>query len=295
MIVVASSGLNLPPELIAHCRIEETPNQIVVDGKRHEVRAIDSLQTLKYWMQTAKVPPYGLGSSAPEYVSLFNGLVHRTSEVLVVTGTRKLLGTYDAAVAAARAVRKSRRGFDARVLDTGLVEIGAGLVAAYCGACARAGYGISEVIDAGRQLASASMQLCAPYAVEFLNKLARSDLLQGVIPGESPGLPIIGLKDGEFHLVGTRPASAQAVKELVDILQRRYPPGSALWVAIAFAEDQDPARYLLTYMRRSFDVRYALIRPIGPGGYLFMGAKSLGISVHPVDAMKLLVNLPEAL
>ena len=180
MFVVASAGLNLPRELIEYCRIEETPQQIVVDGTLHDVRSSTSFGQLREWQRTAKVAPYPLGSSAPEYIALFKDLVKRTSEVLVVTGTRKMLGSYDAAVAAVRVITSLRRGVDARVLDTGLVELAAGVIAAYCGASARAGHGMAAILDAGQTLAAASTQLFVPSGRHALLASERSDLMGSV-------------------------------------------------------------------------------------------------------------------
>lgn len=293
MIVVASSGLNLPRELITHCRIEETPHQIVVDGTLHDIRSIPSFSVIKQWVKTAKVPPYPLGSSASEYVTLLNGLVKRTSEVAIITGTRKILRTYDAAVAASRVLSGTHKGFDARVLDTGLVELGAGLVAAYCAAAARAGHRMDSVLDAGKKLADASLQICAPNSLDFLIKSGRSDLAAGALPSAGSSSPIIGMRDGELRNIGMIGAGDSALDKLVELLLQRYRPGSALWVTLSYADDPVPARELLAGVRRCFDVRYALVSHIGPVAYLFLGAKALIVSAHPVEAMPLMVRLPE--
>lgn len=293
MIVLASAGLNLPRELTEHCRIEETPQQIVVDGALHDVRSVASFATIKTWRQTAKAPLYTLGSSAPEYVALFGELVKRTSEVLVVTGTRKLLGTYDAAVAATRVLTSMRKRLDARVFDCGLVELGAGIMAAYCGALARAGHGMNSVIEAGQTLSAASAQFCVPYPRDALITSDRADLMPSGIAGTTGGLPIVGLKDGELQSFGAVAKQDQIAKMLVELLLQRYAPGSPLWVTVTYADELTPARDLLALLRQRFDVRYVLIRPFGPAGYLVLGSKSVGVSAHPVAAMNLMVKLPE--
>lgn len=293
MIVVASSGLNLPHELIRHCRIEETPHQIVVDGTLHDIRSITSFAVIRDWVKTAKVPPYPLGSSASEYVALLNELVKRTSEVAIITGTRKILRTYDAAVAATRVLSGTRKGFDARVLDTGLVELGAGLVAAYCAAAARAGHRMDSVIEAGKVLAEASLQICAPNSLDFLQKSGRADLAPASLPSTGSGSPIIGVREGELRGLGMIAEGDSAPARLVELVLQHYKAGSAIWVTISYADDPGPARELLATVRRRFDVRYALVAPIGPVAYLFLGAKALMVSVHPVEAMPLMVRLPE--
>lgn len=306
MIVLASAGLNLPRELTEHCRIEETPQQIVVDGVLHDVRSVPGYATIKSWRSTAKSPPYTLGSSAAEYIALFNALVKRTSEVLVVTGTRRLLGTYDAAVAATRVVTGVRKGLDARVFDCGLVELAAGLMAAYCGASARAGYSMTSIIEAGQTLAAASAQLCVPYPRDALIAKDRADLMPTGLAGAAGSLPIIGLKGGELQSFGTivqpdpksgpkpGPKPDQIARTLVELLQERYSEGSPLWVTVTYGDELTPARDLLALLRQRFDVRYALIRPFGPAGYLVLGSKAVGVSAHPIAAMNLMVKLPEA-
>ena len=81
---------------------------------------------------------------------------------------------------------------------------------------------------------------------------------------------------------------------LAERLAERYATGSPVWVTVTYATELSPARELLALLRRRFDVRYALLRPFGPAGYLVLGAKAIGVSVHPVAAMKLVVNLPRA-
>lgn len=294
MFVVASAGLNLPRELIEYCRIEETPQQIVVDGTLHDVRSATSFATLREWQRTAKVPPYPLGSSAPEYIAAFKELVKRTSEVLVVTGTRKMLGSYDAAVAAIRAITNLRKGFEARVLDCGLVELAAGVIAAYCGASARAGHGMAAIMEAGQTLSAASTQLFVPHGRHALLASVRADLMGSVVPSLASSLPIIGMQDGRSYSCGTAASPDKIAATLVELLTERHAAGSALWVTVTFADELVPARELLALLRRRFDVRYALMRPLGPAGYIVLGSKAVGVSVHPVAAMKLMVNLPPA-
>lgn len=293
MIVIASSGLNLPHELIKHCQIEETPHQIVVDGTHHDVRSIASFSLIKQWVKTAKEPPYPLGSSASEYVTLLNELVKRTSEVAIITGTKKILRTYDAAVAAIRVLGSTRKGLDARVLDTGLVELGAGLVAAYCAAAAQAGHSMDAVLEAGKALADASLQICAPNSLAFLLKSGRADLAPGALPSASSSSPIIGMRDGELRNIGMIAANDSTSEKLVELLLSRYKPGSALWLTVSYSDDPQPARELLATVRKHFDVRYALLSHIGPVAYLFLGSKALILSAHPVEAMRLVVRLPE--
>jgi DegV family protein with EDD domain len=293
MIVVASAGLNLPRDLISQLGIEETPHQIVVDGALHDTRSIDSIAALQKLIEGARSPPHPLGSSAPEYVSLFNELVKRTSEVLVVTGTRKFLGTYDAAVVASRLLASARKGFEARVLDTGMAELGAGLVAIYCAAAARAGHGLKSIIAAAQALADASLQLFAPQSADFLVQRGRSDLAR-TIQASGVVSPIFTLKDGEFRYLGGSVDPRELPAKLADLVQHRYRPRSALWVTITFGADATPAKELLTLLRRQFDIRYALLRPISPVGCLVLGSKAIGVSAHAVESMKLMVRLPDA-
>lgn len=292
MFVVASSGLNLPNELLQHCRIEETPHQIVVDGTHHDVRSVTSFATINEWKRTAKVPPYPLGSSAPEYITAFNELVKRTGVALVVTGTRKMLGSHDAAQAAIRVVSSMRKKLDVRVLDTGLVELGAGLVAAYCGAGARSGHSLAAVLEAGQALAVESTQLCVPYPRDALLAHDRADLMQSVFTRLPGSLPVIGMQDGEIRSVGSILSYDKIAATLVELLAERYADGSALWVTVTHGDELTPARDLVLLLRRRFNVRYALLRPFGPAGYLVLGSKAIGVSVHPVSAMRLLVSLP---
>ncbi|HRI54384.1 MAG TPA: DegV family protein, partial [Pseudomonadota bacterium] len=121
-----------------------------------------------------------------------------------------------------------------------------------------------------------------------------ADLMGSVVPSLASSLPIIGMQDGRSYSCGTAASPDKIAATLVELLTERHAAGSALWVTVTFADELVPARELLALLRRRFDVRYALMRPLGPAGYIVLGSKAVGVSVHPVAAMKLMVNLPPA-
>ncbi|MFO0576740.1 MAG: DegV family protein [Polyangia bacterium] len=294
LIVVASAGLNLPRELLAHCQIEETPQKIVVDGTYYDFREIGSYAAFKAVVEQARTPPHGLGSSAAEYVAVLNELVKRTDRILIVTGTRKLLGTYDAAVVATRILGSTHKHVEVRVFDTALVELGAGLIAAYCGAAARARPDLDPgaLARAGEALARASMQLYLP-SEGSLSRSGRFDLARSLWQSVPDGTPVIGMKDGELRNVAVTASRAEAADKALELLQRRYEPNTSLWLTVSYGDETAPAHALLARLRRLFDVRYVLLRRLNPMAYLLLGPSAICITAHPTSAMKLSVKLPE--
>ena len=57
MIVVASSGLNIPPDLVKDCEIAETPNSITIDGQSYDVRGFGSLEEAIALLKRSKALP----------------------------------------------------------------------------------------------------------------------------------------------------------------------------------------------------------------------------------------------
>lgn len=296
MIVVASSGLNIPPELVADCQIAETPNSITIGGDSYDVRGFGSLEEAIALIKRAKTPPHMLGSSAPQYVALFGALYSRTRAILVVTGTRKFLGTYHAAIAAARTTQGIRKTLQLKVLDSGLVELGAGLIALYCAAAARSRSDddLALVYDAGQSLAEEATQICVPATRTAMEWTKGVDLPRMLLAQGETGIPIVGMKDGEFGVAGMRDPERTLGDAIVDILLQRYPRKTALWVAISYCECREAAHELLASLRRYYDIRYALVSSMTIAGYLLVGSGGIGLCVVPVAAMKLSVKLPES-
>lgn len=296
MIVVASSGLNIPPDLVKDCEIAETPNSITIDGQSYDVRGFGSLEEAIALLKRSKAPPHMLGSSAPQYVSLFGALSSRARAMLVVTGTRKFLGTYHAAIAAARTTQGIRKSLQIKVLDSGLIELGAGLIALYCAAAARSrpDDDLALIYDAGQALSGAATQLCAPATRTAMEWSKGADLPRMVLSQGDPRIPIIGMKEGDFQLVGMRDPGRPLADEILALLLPRYPRNTALWVAISYCECREAAQELLASLRRYYDIRYAMVCSMTIAGYLLVGSGGIGLCVAPIGAAKLPVKLPES-
>lgn len=294
MIVVASSGLNIPPDLVASYQIAETPNSVMIDGQSYDVRVTSSLEQTVSILKNAKTPPHMLGSSAPQYVALFGTLATRCRSILVVTGTRKFLGTYHAAVAAIRTTQGIRKSLQLKVLDSGLIELGAGLIALYCAAAARhrSDDDLALLHEAGLALASASTQLIAPATRDAVAWSRGTDLPKMLLSAGETRVPIVGLIDGELRVAGMREPGRALGDEVLALLAARYPRNTALWVTISNSGTREAEQELLACLRRYYDIHYALLCPMTVGGYLLVGSGAIGLCVAPVDAMKLPVQPP---
>ena len=155
MRLVTNPGSNRSAAAITRYDVHVTPQNIIVDGAAYDTRSEMSFETIDAWVRTAKVHPYVVGTTAAEFVGLFRELAARDREMLVVMTSRKIIGSHDAAVSAAKTLG-SQRGFvdvRIRVADTGMTDVGAGLATILAGEAKRAGASLDELaalVDAFR-------------------------------------------------------------------------------------------------------------------------------------------------
>lgn len=113
-----------------------------------------SCKKVDKWVATAAQHPFVQGTTEPEFDEAFSRLLRKDPEVLAVMTSRQLIGSHDAAVAAAA---KLKRSGDAQlaagrieVVDTTVTDVGAGLVTLAVVQWRKAGLPLEKVAEACR-------------------------------------------------------------------------------------------------------------------------------------------------
>jgi hypothetical protein len=101
--IVTNPGTNLDAAEIARYRPLLTPQTIVVDGVEHDTRDTTSHVDIDAWVKQAKEHPCVLGTSAARFVDAFRTLAQDHEEILVVQGSRHVIGSSASAVSGGRA------------------------------------------------------------------------------------------------------------------------------------------------------------------------------------------------
>ena len=140
------------------------------------------------WPTTTQPPP-------GDFVNLYNELAKETDEILVITLSTKLSGTYQSALNAKSMVEKKCR---IEVIDSLMVAMSLGLIVIAAAKAAQAGANLDEVADLVRRAMPRSHLFAYFDTLKYLAKGGRIGKAQGLLGAMLSVKPILTIKDGEM-------------------------------------------------------------------------------------------------
>lgn len=286
MRIVTNPGSNLSPQLLERYDVKLTPQVIVVDEKSYDTRGEVAFESIDLWVRTAKVHPYVVGTTAAEFVTLFREVGKLDGDILAVMTSRKVIGSHDAALSAAKTLASSGGAAPrVRVADSGMTDGGAGLATILAGEAMRAGRSADEaaaLVEAFRT--SASFRFI-PATLEYLVKGGRATSVRAFLADLLSVRPVVGFVDGEVKAVDRVSAKEPAAKLLANLAVKEFGPGRAIWASILHGGVEPAALALEHELRERFEVRFAYVRPLSASIYLHAGPGALGYAIVPLDRL----------
>ncbi len=140
------------------------------------------------WPITTQPPP-------ADFTKIYTELAKETNEILVITLSSKLSGTYQSALNA-----KSMMGQECRIelIDSQTVAMGLGLIVIAAAKTAQAGASLDEVTNLARRAMSRSHLFAFFDTLKYLAKGGRIGKAQGLLGAMLSVKPILTVKDGEM-------------------------------------------------------------------------------------------------
>ncbi len=139
------------------------------------------------WPTTTQPPP-------GTFVDVYNELAKETEEILVVTLSSKLSGTYQSALSAKSMVKKCR----IEVIDSQTVAMGLGLIVLTAAKAAQTGANIDELVTLVRQAMKRSHFVVYFDTLQYLAKGGRIGKAQSLLGSLLSVKPILTVKEGEM-------------------------------------------------------------------------------------------------
>jgi len=143
------------------------------------------------WPTTTQPPP-------GDFINVYNKLAEETDEIIVVTLSNKLSGTYQSALQAKSMIEKECR---IEVIDSLAVAMGLGLIVIAAAKAAQAGAKLDELADLVRKAMPRSHLIAYFDTLKYLAKGGRIGKAQGLLGAMLSVKPILTVKDGEMSPV----------------------------------------------------------------------------------------------
>jgi DegV family protein with EDD domain len=244
--IVTDSVSDLPDELAGEFGITVVPLVVRFGADIYHDRLDLSPDEFYEKLQSSKVLPVSSVPSPAAFSEAYDMLAEETDQILVVSLTSKLSGTYQVAVQAVGLMKKKCR---VEVLDSQWAVMAQGFIAIAAAKAARAGAGLDEVLDVARHTMQRVDMRAAFDTLEYLERGGRIGKAQAFLGSMLKVNPIIGLAAGEVFPAGRERSRAKALDYLYNFVVNF---GTVEGVAVEYATDLDEANGLV----RRFHSKY---------------------------------------
>ena len=218
-------------------------------------------------LPTTTQPPPG------DFLDVYNKLAKETDEILVVTLSNKLSGTYQSALQARSMVGDKCR---IEVIDSQLVIMGLGLVVIAAAKAARSGASLDELVNLVNTAMTRSHSVMFLDTLKYLAKGGRIGKAQNFLGSMLSVKPLLTVKDGEVHPL-TRVRSRVAGMEYLHDFVTGFPRIEEL--AIEHATTPDEADELAESLGSIFPKEQIYKSTVSPVIGTYVGPQVLSVSV----------------
>jgi len=218
------------------------------------------------WPKTTQPPP-------GDFVDVYNKLAEETDEILVITLSAKLSGTYQSALAAKSMVEEKCR---IEVIDSLTVAMGLGLIVIAAVKAVQAGANLDEVTDLVRRAMPRSHLIAFFDTLKYLAKGGRIGKAQGLLGAMLSIKPILTVKDGEMSPL-TRVRSKAAGMDYLYSSVAGFPNIEGL--AVEHATTPDDADKLVERLGSLFPKERIYRSTISPVVGTYAGPGAMAVSV----------------
>lgn len=153
--------------------------------------------------------------SPTEFAAVYDKLAEETEEILVITLSSKLSGTYDVALQSAGLMKRQCR---VEVIDSQLAVMAQGFVVIAAARAANAGAGLDEVMTVVKSNIPRAGMRAAFDTLEYLKRGGRIGKAQALLGSVLKINPIITLKDGVVFPVAREHSRTRAINHLYDFV-----------------------------------------------------------------------------
>lgn len=256
--IVTDSTSDIPREMAAEHGITVVPLSVSIDGEIHPDGDMP-LEEFFRRMDAASELPKTSQPSVGTFVNTFNDCLERFSEVVCITISNRLSGTFESATEAARTV-----GERVHVLDTLNLSWGEGYQVIEAAKAAAAGATVAEITSRFESLRD---RVHMVVGLDSLNNLARggrigrvSQLLGGLL---NLKVLLTVADDGAFEPVARLRGKKAGLQATVDWVARMVDEKKPANFAVQHALSPDAAEWLEQAIRARFNVAELLVIPAG--------------------------------
>ncbi len=199
--IVTDSTSDITAEEGAALGISVIPLTVLFGRETYLDRVTITSDEFYHRLVSGDVFPKTTQPSPAEFSELYDKLANETDEILVLTISSKLSGTFNSATSAAKSMTKKCR---IEVIDSQRAAMGHGIVAIAAAEAAAKGASLNELVALTRDLLPRSHWVCYFDTLDYLAKGGRIGRAKHLLGSMLSFKQILTIKDGEVSPVTRR-------------------------------------------------------------------------------------------
>lgn len=271
--IVTDSLSDITPELARELGIDTVPVYVRFGKEVYKDRIEISTDEFYRRLVHDEVLPTTTQPSPGDFLEVYGRVAKEAKEILVVTLSSKLSGTYQSALQAKNLFEGKAR---IEVIDSQQVIMGLGLIVMSAVRAAKAGADLDQLIDLVRKAMRRIHSAMSFDTLKYLAKGGRIGKAQGLLGSLLAVKPILTLKDGEVAPL-TRVRSRTAGIDYLYNFVAGYPKIEAL--AVEYATTPDEAEQLAKRLGALYPVDNIIRATVSPVIGTYVGPHVLSVSV----------------
>lgn len=223
--VISDGGCDFSSNEAKKHNVEIVPFYISFDDVSHLKEGVDINKEdfFKRLMADKKLFPKTSQPSPQDYIDVYRPHLDAGADILTLTISSKLSGSYASAVMAADILREEYPDRTIILIDSLNVSIGQGLILGEIIKMRNIGYSIQKTTTLAKKILKATRVYCTLNSLEYLRRGGRIGPTTAVVGGILGLRPILQLEDGEVSQLdsvrGKKNAMKTIAKALVAILK----------------------------------------------------------------------------
>ena len=278
--IIVDSTCEGPLEVMNHPAVVVIPLSVVF-GQIVLRDGVDITRE-EFWQRLPNSDPLPTTSQAvpSDFIGLLKQFTDAGDEVIILTISAKLSGTYSSAVVAA----ESQAGWPVSVVDSQSVSIGLGLMLQEAVARVDAGASRAEIVAKLTRMREEIRIIFVLETLEYLQRGGRIGKAQAFVGTLLKFKPLLAIMEGEVVPVArvrSRAKALQVVQEtlLAQVGQR----GPQVRLALTQAVASEEAQVVGDLLAASFETARPFIADLGPVIGVHVGPGTVGVAVYAGD------------
>jgi DegV family protein with EDD domain len=276
--IITDSTCEGPAEIMSNPAVDVVPLSVVFG--QQALRDGVEITREQFWERLPSANPLPTTSQATpgDFLELFQRYTDAGDEIVVITLSSKLSGTYDSAVQA----QQSLPGRPIDVVDSYSVSVGLALMVQEAIRLREAGLSRADMTARLWQMRDQIHILFALDTLEYLQRGGRIGRAQALVGTLLKFKPLLAIQGGEVVPAGRVRAWRKALEAMVEALAQEIPGrGPQVKIAVTQAGALEDARQVAGELAARFGTSQVSVNTLGPVVGVHTGPGVVGAAVYP--------------